>query len=603
MSLITATPGIVNIRPVWGKSFTSGLGSGPAVCNLEITKQADPGTIAPGGTISYTITVKNTGTADCTGGGVELKEYYDPSTEFITATPAPYAGDDIWNFGTVEPGEEHGVNIEVKTSESVHDGDALVNKACVWADQQGNKDDEASWKCASVTTIVVVPLPPPPPPPTIGIDLSLTKSANPSNIQNEQETVFTVMVHNSGPEDASGVHVVDLLPDAFIHVSDTGAGAYNKDTGLWTLGTLAKDASKSLDIRVRARTSGTFENMAQVSAADQTDIDSTPNNNVPTEDDQASATVRVAELPGPPGGCTENCGGRSTYPKITLIKSVNKPTALAGEVVTYTFTVTARGDEASSNVMVTDTLPQGFTFMEGASTSRTWDFGAMAVGTSRTESYDVLIGTEVNSGFYENKAVATISNGIPDDNRSEARATVEVLPGGVPAPRLDVTKSASVAFTNPDTDIAYTVVVRNSGTQAARNVTVEDVLPTGFTFTDSGTSIRIFTVGDLAVGQSATIPYIVHVAAEVAGGIATNFATARADNAGPASATTDVEIRTIQVRGYTTLPDTGTGGINPVQMAYGAFAMLLTGITLAYRYRIFFREATRAYRGVNFISR
>ena len=701
-------------------------------CTLEVTKIDDPDPVTAGSDLHYSVKVKNTGTADCTGGGVELKEYYDSRTSYIMSDPAPASGDNVWNFDIVEPGEEHMVNITVSTDAGLENGDELLNKACAWAEQLGAHEDAGSWVCdEEITTVVKIPPATPqltvskkitdndetlvdantahrdeiltytivvanvgtatasdvmmsddysesdivvtdahgglnggtaitwtagdlspsqsttttvtvqvkadvgdgaqfdniahasatgvpevsdtvrttvealPVPPT-GIDVSLTKLANPTSVQNDHETVFTITVLNGGPDDASGVAVTDLIPDAFVYVADTGAGAYNKDTGLWTVGSLAKNASSSIDIRVRARTTGTFENIAQVSAADQTDADSTPGNSNPNEDDQASATVRVTETPGPPGGCVENCGGgggRSTYPKITIVKSVNKPVAQPGEAVTYTFTVTAGGDEASSLVTVIDTLPQGFTFMEGAQSSRTWDFGTMAVGTSMTESYDVLIGVAVAPGKYENVAVATIANGIPSDNRSEARATVEVPSsgGGGAAPRLETTKSVSVAFTNPDTDFVYTVVVKNTGNAAALNVVVEDVLPTGFTFIDGGASIKVFTVGDLAAGQSASVVYTIHAAAEMRAGVYTNYASARADNAGPASAQTDVEIREIEVLGYTTLPDTGTGSMSPLTLAFVASMVLGIGILFAYRYRILFKEAVREQVLINFI--
>ncbi|MFA4872681.1 MAG: DUF11 domain-containing protein [Patescibacteria group bacterium] len=702
-------------------------------CTLEVTKTDDSDPVTAGSDLHYSVKVKNTGTADCTGGGVELKEYYDSRTAFITSVPLPTSGDNVWNFDVVEPGEEHVVDITVSTELGLENGDELLNKACAWAEQLGLYEDAGSWVCdEETTTVAKLPpttpqltvgkkvsdsdetlvdantahrdeiltytivvtntgtatasdvmmsddysesditvtdthgglnggtaitwaagdLPPSqsttttvtvqvkadavdgaqfdniahasatgvpevsdtvrttveaPPPPAAGIDLSLTKSANPTSVQNDHETVFTIMVLNGGPEDASGVAVTDLIPNAFVYVADTGAGAYNKDTGLWTVGSLAKNASSSIDIRVRARTTGTFENIAQVSAADQADVDSIPGNSNPNEDDQASATVKATEPPGPPGGCAENCGGgsgRSTYPKITIVKSVDKPVAQPGEVVTYTFTVTAGGDEASSLVTVTDTLPQGFTFVEGAQSSRTWDFGTMVPGASMTESYDVLIGASVASGKYKNVAVATIANGIPDDNRSEARATVEVTTSGggsSPEPRLEVTKSASVTFTNPDTDFVYTVVVKNTGNAAALNVVVEDVLPTGFTFIDGGASIKVITVGDLTAGQSASVDYTVHAAAEMKVGVYTNYATARADNAGPASAQTDVEIREIEVLGFTTLPDTGTGSMSPLTIAFAAFAMLGIGMLFAYRYRILFKEAVREQVLINFI--
>src|SRR3989338_6653291 len=113
---------------------------------MEIEKTGTP-EVNPGGTIDYTITCKNTGTADCTGGGVELKDFYDGQTSFVSANPAPFEDDNLWNFGTVEPDEEHTVTIAVTAAQDAQDGDVLTNKACVWAEQNGPHGDEASWVC------------------------------------------------------------------------------------------------------------------------------------------------------------------------------------------------------------------------------------------------------------------------------------------------------------------------------------------------------------------------------------------------------------------------------------------------------------------------
>jgi LPXTG-motif cell wall-anchored protein len=64
----------------------------------------------------------------------------------------------------------------------------------------------------------------------------------------------------------------------------------------------------------------------------------------------------------------------------------------------------------------------------------------------------------------------------------------------------------------------------------------------------------------------------------------------------------DVEIRIVQVQGFTTLPDTGTGPLNPIAFALTSLLMLAAGAVMAYRYRSVFREAVRQRVSVNFIA-
>ena len=70
--------------------------------------------------------------------------------------------------------------------------------------------------------------------------------------------------------------VTDLLPTGYTYVSDTGTGAYVPATGLWTIGALAAGATASLDITATVLGSGSYSNSAEVTAATQTDTDSTP---------------------------------------------------------------------------------------------------------------------------------------------------------------------------------------------------------------------------------------------------------------------------------------------------------------------------------------
>lgn len=832
------------------ESLTFGMKIPAGECVMEIEKTGTPEEVMPGDDIRYTITIKNTGTANCTGGGVELKEFYDAETEFVSALPLPDQGNNLWNFGTVVPGEEHVVDIVMKASLQAQDEDELVNKACTWAEQNGPYGDPDSWICADITTKVKIPPPPgqcyltveksdgpdpvmpgqtleyvvkvtnmgdkdctqvalteaydarttftsaqpspdtgdtiwqmgilaplemrtvgitmtvgnaaqdgdqlvntacatsvefpngacdeeatavivlPPStanlviakkvsdtdemladqnmvsmeeqmtytitlgntgnagaeevvltddydetkvmviatdggtddgdkivypigvinpnqtvikiisvivksgltatttfdnmaeatarahprvsdtvtttvtvPPPQGFDLSLDKSVSPATILTNQEATFTIAVTNEGNINGTSVAVDEVLPSQLGYVSDTGGGAFNNHTGVWTIGNLTVGSTTSLSITVRALTNGIFENTAEIASADQTDIDSTPHNAIAGEDDQESAQLKVNELPGPPGGCVSDCGGGSTpAPRIFIVKSVNKPLVAVGEIVTYTFTVSAGGTTDALNVRVTDTLPAGFTFIEGATGARTWDFGIMDEGTSKTESYDVLVTPTVVPSVYENVVVATISNGTAPDNHSEARAQVEVRSAPVSGPQLTIQKSVSTTFINPDSSVVYTVTVKNIGGTTARMVMLEDVLPQGFTFVDGGTSIKVFALGDLAPGQTTSLSYTVHAAADVAAGFHTNIATARADHTAPVSDDAVVEVRVVEVLGFTTLPDTGTGGMNPLSIAWASLLMLCAGAMLAYRYRDTWREKAFPRISVNFLS-
>jgi uncharacterized repeat protein (TIGR01451 family) len=124
-------------------------------CDFEFTKTDSVDPVSPGDTLSYHIILTNIGTAKCTGGGVQVKEYYDEYTSFIESVPAPTSGNNLWNFGTIMPGVTKEINIDTEVSESTPCDETLVNEVCVWA----LEIDE--WRCIEETTEIYCETPEP----------------------------------------------------------------------------------------------------------------------------------------------------------------------------------------------------------------------------------------------------------------------------------------------------------------------------------------------------------------------------------------------------------------------------------------------------------
>ena len=101
--------------------------------------------------------------------------------------------------------------------------------------------------------------------------------------------VFTITISNAGPDTATNVTASDQWPSGLQFVSaGASQGTYDNTTGLWTVGSLANGATATLKIAATILPSGALINTAQISASDQPDPDSKPNNNDPFEDDQKS---------------------------------------------------------------------------------------------------------------------------------------------------------------------------------------------------------------------------------------------------------------------------------------------------------------------------
>ena len=262
-----------------------------ADADVSLTKVRDSGPDASGNT-TFTLTLSNAGPSTSTG--VQVTDYPPTGATFVSATPQTSAGADgtfnggsnVWTVPDLAPGGQAqmhvvyntpvapGTNYAQVTAATTHDPDSAPSTTPLSGGNPPVQDDEAS---AGV--------------PAIG-DVSLTNvTSTPASFVGEIAT-FTVTVTNSGPTNTTGVMVTDLLPAGLQFVSATpSVGTYNSSNGVWNIGPMANGAVVTLAINARVTLPGILTTTAQVTASTASDVDSTPGNNVTTEDDQADAGV------------------------------------------------------------------------------------------------------------------------------------------------------------------------------------------------------------------------------------------------------------------------------------------------------------------------
>ncbi len=175
------------------------------------------------------------------------------------------------------------------------------------------------------------------------IDLALTVATSNQQPGLNGNVTLTVSVKNEGQNPASGVEVKDILPAGMsFQTYATATGNYNSGTGTWTIGNVAVGQTVTLSIVAQVTQTGIQYFTAQVSKADQTDIDSTPNNNVETEDDfdRTCVTVPAPICPGQifelaiPSGYTNIQWYKNDQP----ISGANTSTLQVTEAGKYRFT-------------------------------------------------------------------------------------------------------------------------------------------------------------------------------------------------------------------------------------------------------------------------
>ena len=149
------------------RSCTVAVQEPPKECKLEINKLVDKTTASIGDTLTYTINMENTGTGDCTGSGVKVKDVVDPRLDFLSESHSPNisAGYETlplyhsptrtlyWNGDDLNPGESGSITWRGEVTAPASCGPfTVLNKVSASSHEY---DDFNIWvESNTVTTLV-----------------------------------------------------------------------------------------------------------------------------------------------------------------------------------------------------------------------------------------------------------------------------------------------------------------------------------------------------------------------------------------------------------------------------------------------------------------
>lgn len=106
------------------------------------------------------------------------------------------------------------------------------------------------------------------------VDLAVRKVVDNPATAVGQNAVFTVLVTNNGPSNATNVQLTDPLPAGLTFVSATPSqGTYDPVTGLWSIGSLNVNATATLQLTVTLTGTTVVRNIAQIPNPAQPDPD------------------------------------------------------------------------------------------------------------------------------------------------------------------------------------------------------------------------------------------------------------------------------------------------------------------------------------------
>lgn len=374
----------------------------------------------PGDRLKYTVEITNSGPKDAAG--VSFTDTVDPNTSLdcgsVSATPMATLTSCTPGLGgslTIDVGTLAGsggmitIMFEVEVvSPFPKEVFAVSNQGTTsgdnFADVQTDDPDTAAASDATTTEIN-------------DADVSITKTLTGTSGGDDGtvEATFLITVTNRGPNTATGVFVSDPLPEGTMLVSHSGG--YDPDTGLWTIGELAGDASVSLTITLKTDDGdNNILNLAEV-FANQPDRDCANNH---------SGSQARHDNPDPDRFRAD----------LSLTKTVDNEAPAVGDLVTYTLGVKNAGPSTTAGVQVRERLPEGLAFVSATTSNAgscqtcgyidslgVWVVGHVPVGTTVTLE---LVARVVGTGQIINTAIIFESH-LPDPTADNDEGSAMVV--------------------------------------------------------------------------------------------------------------------------------------------------------------------------------
>ena len=445
--------------------------------NLAVSNSDNSGgTVTPGDTYTFTVSVTNNMPSDLTG--LTVLDTLPAGLTNINPTSLP-AGVTFTNLenGTVE---FTGVNVASGGNIQLQFTGTVDPTLAAGTGTFTNSVTSVSAPAGEVANVTYSPPPNDNVAPQASLSIINHVDGNASEVANLGQIVtYTVQLTNNGPSEATGVSIADALPAGLMFIGVNAPTGTSYNAGTWTVGTLAAGATDTLTIEAQVAKIGstvpsTITDTATVIANDASSTNSTAIITV-------NADVGVSQ--------TVN-GGDS------VLSGANSSVAVgAGQDVTYQLTAFNNGGNAATNVIVTDTLPSNFTLTSALPPSATitgntltWDVGTLAAGQNATLTYTEkvdmpsMITVDPNTVSITSNQTSPPPTGngdaTPTDNGSTGNVTV-VPQGNVIINMTDNSGSSII----PGLNDTYTITVTNNGPSTISNGTVIDILPAGFTIT------------------------------------------------------------------------------------------------------------------------
>ncbi|MEL6812127.1 MAG: gliding motility-associated C-terminal domain-containing protein, partial [Bacteroidota bacterium] len=336
--------------------------------DLSISKTVDNINPNIGDVIEFTITVTNDGPSDATG--VQVIDQLPIGFSYVNDIPSV----GVYNFTSgiwtlVDPvvaGTSETLVIQAEVNPPTGADGEYTNLTQVIASDQTDPDstpnnDDGDQSEDDEDGVVVDPV-------IETADLSLTKSVSNLTPEVGEVVTFTLQIDNDGPDTATGVAVEDIVPSGFNNITNiSNSGVLTANVIDWTgltVTTVGLTLTYEVTVGVPTGTDGEFTNIAQITASDQFDPDSSPNNDDgdQSEDDEDSNEIdpvitSIQEV------------------DISLRKEVDVLEPFVGDEVIFAITAENNSGTDATGIEIEEVLPSGYNFVAAQANVGTYDEG------------------------------------------------------------------------------------------------------------------------------------------------------------------------------------------------------------------------------------
>ena len=394
-------------------------------------------------------------------------------------------------------------------------------------------------------------------------DLLIEKSVNVSEVNFGDLVKWTLVISNNGPDNATGVYVVDVLPEGFIY-QDSILDKGNYSQGIISIGNLAVGEKLTLEIICLVNATGNFTNTANITGrqfdynltnnADNESIfinpacdlevikevdESNPDyndtivwtitvkNNGPEIDQLSSGDSAILNIL-----CRVNGTGFMTNhanvtarefdynltnneddetievnasADLSIEKLVNNSNPNYGEYIVWTLIIKNNGPDKANGVYVEENLPEGlilinYTASKGIFDNNVWVM--CCLNNSEVQTLEIIC--QVNkTGNITNFVTISSDEYDPNPENNEDNETIEVPP----SVDLELFKEVDNLCPDYGDEIVWTITVINNGPDNATGVRVEDLMSQGLIVVDWNATRgnyfgQTWEIGHLDVGCS-----------------------------------------------------------------------------------------------------